>query len=521
MSLTPAVAVAYREDLSDPIDTGTFNVAAGDLIVVIAHGDESGTPVGVVTVSDNQTPDLTWNLIAQRTFGDAGANSGYVGAWWAYSANAITGLVVTLTNVATGTDDCAIKVILISGNVSSTDPIGAVTEGNWGGDPLTTASITPETSGIGICAATDWNASAHSTTSSDLTITSFAVSSGNLDGCSGYKTLSAGVAATANLNAAGVPSGNYIWFEIRDEGGGGGGTTYNQSVSGTLTNVGALLKRTSTAKAGTLTSAGTILRQTRTAKNGSLSSAGLIAKRTNKPVVGTLSAAGVLAAVKIALKALTGTLASSGALTRRTSRTVAGSLSSAGALAKQARKTFTGALTSTGTVTAIKTALKSLTGTLGSSGTLVRQARTSSGGALATSGALLKRSARGLAGTLTSAGTLTRVKAALISLTGSLGFTGALARRTEKHPAGSLFSTGSLNRRTSMALTGALGATGAIAKLTARGLSGVLGWIGIVVGIGGESLPTLGNVRTTTVTPVGETQFAATAIGISYSVTRV
>lgn len=228
MAITPAVALAYAEDLAEPITTGTFNVAAGDVIVVIGHFDEQADTDGItsVTVTDNNTPDLTWTLIAQRGADLVGTNAGYVGAWWAYSSGAITGLTVTLDAAgATGTGDCAVKVMLISGNVSSTDPIGASTTGLWNADPLTTGSITPETSGVGICAASDWNAASHTTTSSDLTLTSFALSSGNMDMCSGYKTLSAGVGATANLNAAAAVDGNYIWFEIRDEGGGGGGGT--------------------------------------------------------------------------------------------------------------------------------------------------------------------------------------------------------------------------------------------------------------------------------------------------------
>jgi hypothetical protein len=227
MAITPAVALAYAEDLAEPITTGTFNVAAGDLVVVIAHFDESGDVTGGltgVTVTDNQGPNLTWNLIIQRGAELGGGNdAGYVGAWWAYSAGAITGLTVTLDAAGDiGTGDCAVKVMLFSGDVSSTDPVGASTSGDWLTDPQTATSITPETSGVGICAASDWNAASHITTSSDLTLTSYAITSGNMDLCSGYKTLSAGVGATANLNAAAGVDGNYIWFEIRDEGGGAG-----------------------------------------------------------------------------------------------------------------------------------------------------------------------------------------------------------------------------------------------------------------------------------------------------------
>lgn len=223
MAIAFTQILAYAEDLTEPQTTAGFNTVAGRVYLLIFHSDETsdgdGGGLTGVTITDNQTPDLTYNLIAQRGADINNSEAGYVGAWW-FNPGDITGLTVTLDAVgAVGSGDVGVRVIEISGNVSTTDPVGASTGNTWTTDPQTTASITPETSGIGICAASDWNAASHSTTSSDLTIASFAFSSGNLDMCSGYKTLSAGVGATANLNAAATPNGNYIWFEIRDEGG--------------------------------------------------------------------------------------------------------------------------------------------------------------------------------------------------------------------------------------------------------------------------------------------------------------
>lgn len=224
MAISIAETLSYAEDLAQPITTATFDTASGEVFVIIAHCDEGNDTAGITSVSltDNQGAPLTYNLIAERgAVLPAAATAGYVGAWW-FTAGSITGLTVTLTfNGNSGTGDCAVRVLKVTGNVSTTAPVGASTSNAWTTDPQTTASITPQTSGIGICAASDWNAASHTTTSSDLTISSFALSSGNLDMCSGYKTLSAGVGATANLNAAATPAGNYIWFEIRDEGGGG------------------------------------------------------------------------------------------------------------------------------------------------------------------------------------------------------------------------------------------------------------------------------------------------------------
>jgi len=186
----------------------------------------------------------------------------------------------------------------------------------------------------------------------------------------------------------------------------GGGTQYTQSVSGTATTAGALLKQTSRALTGAVTSAGALVKQ------------------TNRALTGTLTTAGALAAIKIALKSLAGTLTTAGALVRQTQKPLAATLTTAGALVKETRRALTGALTTAGTLAAIKTALKSLTGTLTTAGALVRQAQLSKAGTLTTAGALTKSTAHFLTGTLTTAGTLTKLTARALSAV--LSFLGTL-----------------------------------------------------------------------------------------------
>lgn len=226
MAITVSQHVAYAEDLAEPITTASFDTVSGNVYVIILHQDETGDTTGGltgVTITDNQGGSgPTYNLIAQRGAELNGANAGYVGAWW-FAPATITGLTVTLDAVGdTGSGDCMVCVLVVSGNVSTSDPIGASTTGLATADPFTTASITPETSGVGIIAWSDWNAATHTATSNEgagLTVTSAALTSGNLDMGRAQKALSAGVGATASINAAGTPDGNYIWFEIRDEGG--------------------------------------------------------------------------------------------------------------------------------------------------------------------------------------------------------------------------------------------------------------------------------------------------------------
>lgn len=88
----------------------------------------------------------------------------------------------------------------------------------------------------------------------------------------------------------------------------GGPTEYTQSVAGTLTTAGALLKSTSRALTGTVTTAG------------------------------------ALAAIKTALLSLTATLTTAGTVVRQTGKVTAGALAPSGSLVKSIARALTGLL---------------------------------------------------------------------------------------------------------------------------------------------------------------------------------
>lgn len=200
------------------VTSTNFDVTTSDLIVVVAACDTNGTAAVVWTLSDNQAPDLTYTQIGQRDDNDG--LPGGVSAWFHKVVSPITGLNITATVSGSATPDSpAIKVFkLVSGDYDSADPLGVQTEGDLTADPQNTGSITPETSGTGIAVWEDFNETGVPT-SSDLTMTGFDTAA-QIAGGAGYKTLSAGVGATANINSGGVPQGNYLWFEIRAASGG-------------------------------------------------------------------------------------------------------------------------------------------------------------------------------------------------------------------------------------------------------------------------------------------------------------
>lgn len=287
-----------------------------------------------------------------------------------------------------------------------------------------------------------------------------------------------------------------------------GGTTYNQSVSGTLTTAGALTKQTNKPLTGTLSPTGSLIKQVAFHLIGTLSSAGTLLKRTNKPLSGTLTTAGGL--VNQTKKSLAGTLSSAGALLKRTSKLTDGTLTLSGALTKQTNKPLSGTLTSSGSLLGRLTKLISLGGTLSMSGTLTKQTGKALGGTLTTAGALRMRTSKLLSGVLTMAGNITKqtrtslsgtltmtgalgtVKTFLKSLSATLSMSGSLSKQTNKSTAGTLTSSGTLTKRIAKSLDGTVSFTGNITRQIRKGLSGILTFIGTLVknASGAASIPT-------------------------------
>jgi hypothetical protein len=185
---------------------------------------------------------------------------------------------------------------------------------------------------------------------------------------------------------------------------------------------------------------------------GTLTTAGVVLKQTGKPLAGTLTTAG--AVLKSVGKVVAGTLTTAGAALKQVGKVLDGTLTSAGNAVKQAGKVLGGTLDSSGAIEASRTFLIALGGTLTSAGSLVKQTRKGLAGTLDSSGALLKSTARALAGTLTTAGDLTK--------------------QTGKPLAGVLDSSGGLVRSIGKVLDGTLDAAGGLVKATAKVLAGVL-----------------------------------------------
>lgn len=133
-------------------------------------------------------------------------------------------------------------------------------------------------------------------------------------------------------------------------------------LSGTLSFIGAMIKHVNTGLSATLSFIGSLVKATTKGLSGTLSFIGNLTKRVNKLLSGTLSFIGNLVSSHVTLVALTATLSFIGAMKIQTNKRLAGTLSFAGAMSKLVLKGLTAALSFVGSL--LKAVQTHLTGTL-------------------------------------------------------------------------------------------------------------------------------------------------------------
>lgn len=150
----------------------------------------------------------------------------------------------------------------------------------------------------------------------------------------------------------------------------GGNTAYTSSLTGTLTNTGAITKATAETKTGTLTSGGVLTKAVAAAKAGTLTASGSLKRACSHAMTGAVSGAGAL--TRAASKTLTGTLTAAGVLTRAAAKSLAGSLTLAGSFLKGIAyaKSLGGAITASATLQ--RAVAKPLAGTITAGASLLR-----------------------------------------------------------------------------------------------------------------------------------------------------
>jgi hypothetical protein len=287
---------------------------------------------------------------------------------------------------------------------------------------------------------------------------------------------------------------------------GGGGSTFTQSMSGSVTPSGLLIKRTGKLYLGTNTPAGALTRQTGKLLLGSEAASGVLIRQARKTLTGSETPAGTISNTKVALKTVTGSETPTGALTRQTGKQLAGSETASGTLTrrvgklltgsetavgvliKQARKLLTGSESATGSLSntfvpgggstftkslagsltpsgvLLKLPIKLVVGAVTPAGTLQRRIGKLFSGSESATGVLIKQVTHLLVGSETPAGTVASAKVALLAISGSVGSAGSLIRRANKVVQGAITSSGSLAARTSKVLAGSASPSGSLGK---------------------------------------------------------
>jgi hypothetical protein len=315
------------------------------------------------------------------------------------------------------------------------------------------------------------------------------------------------------------------------------GTTFTQSLSGSVTLTGVLVGKALKALTGAVTSAGTLTKQTQTTKTGvvtptgvltkqdrpanltgAVTPSGTLVKRTNKPLVGgvtpsgalvgkalkalvgavtptgvltklvllanktgTVTLTGVLA--KAFVKSLTGSVTLSGSFLARANKALTGTVTLTGSLTKKTIRALTGSVTLSGSLSAIKLFVKTLIGgTVTLSATLVKLTKPANlTGSVTPSGILTKQDRpANKTSSVTLSGVLTPIRLFAKALTGSVTPSGALVRRTNKSLIGSVTPSGVLNDQTRRSLIGSITPSGALTKQARKSLAGGVTLAGVL-----------------------------------------
>lgn len=455
---SPAIAT-QTNGATATVATASFTPPNNSLLLIRWAANSTSLPAQP-TISGGS---LTYTLQDWKSKADTPTRDGQAACWIASVATGAS-MTVTVTNQATsGFREAALRVVVLTGHNTST-PIGAHGKsGSASASSIAQTYTASATGGQGFISVADWDALSAMTAGTGCTLEG----SGTPGGAVTYGFVrrtsaddSTGVSNTLNVTVGGTSTNlSWVWAEVLPA---AGGSTFNQSVSGTVTPAGGLARSAGKVAAGTVTPAGVLVR------------------RPGKVFAGTVTPAGVLATIKAVLRSFTGTVTPTGAAVRQAQKPLAGSTTPAGVLVRQPQKRMTGTVTPAGTVATIKAVLRSFAGAVTPTGALTRSAGKAAGGTVTPTGVLARRPAKILAGSVTPVGVLTKVRAALVALAGTVTPAGTLRRATAKVLAGTVTPAGVAVKLLARTFAGTVAAVGALAKRPAKSFGGSVTPTGVV-----------------------------------------
>jgi voltage-gated potassium channel Kch len=201
--------------------SASFTAPADALLVVTLQADGDSTANGTVGHTVTDSGGLAWTKQVERLVSEA-TDGGTSAIWTARTTSAVA-RTITITrshtlNTAQTRRVSAVCRVLTGVDVDGTpvDTVSASNEGGSAGDAnndVTTTSLVPGATGLLIVSDLDWNTNG-AMSSSNLTI-DHQEYAGEIDVIDGYRTCTAGVSVSANLNAAGTgSSAQHKWTQI-------------------------------------------------------------------------------------------------------------------------------------------------------------------------------------------------------------------------------------------------------------------------------------------------------------------
>lgn len=166
--------------------------------------------------------------------------------------------------------------------------------------------------------------------------------------------------------------------------------------------------------------------------SGSVTPAGAIVRQPAKTLTGATTPAGAL--LRQIGHLLAGATTPTGTAARQTSRTLTGATTPTGSPARQIAKTLTAAIIPAGTLANIRTRLLALAGAIAPSGTLQRQTGKATAGTATPTGTIQRALAKTLIGAVTPAGGLLKLLSKILG--GTIAPSGAATPAATGAPAG-------------------------------------------------------------------------------------
>lgn len=274
----------------------------------------------------------------------------------------------------------------------------------------------------------------------------------------------------------------------------GGGTTQTQTVAGTLSPVGVVVRLTGKTTVGISTPVGGLSKQTAKNVSGVVNPTAVSVKSIQKILSGAVTGTGSV--TRIGQKVFVGVVSLVGSVSRFVSVVKSGEVTPTGVVVKAAYKAVSGGQSLVGVVTTIAVKVATFAGAFSPAGSINRLTQSIKGGSVTPTGiatktvsvtvqgvvtsigSVIKESRKVIVGVFTPTGSLATVAVKVIILVGQITPVGVVVKSVQKVSSGQIIPTGTVRNVCGKVLSGAVSISGNITKLVSKSVSGVITPVG-------------------------------------------